>query len=113
MKRKSSNKSFNNKDRKDIHLELVKPGLSLGECFNLGMGLCSGQFIGKFDDDDLYGLYLDQMLPLNIRARICRKVAVSCIMKIEFNYLRFNNNRHKFSDLFGPTFLFKERLLKR
>ena len=29
-------------------------GLSLGECFNLGIELSKGKYIGKFDDDDLY-----------------------------------------------------------
>ena len=44
------------KDVKRHSPGLVKPGLSLGfECFNLGMELSSGEFIGKFDDDDLYG----------------------------------------------------------
>ena len=72
------------KDRKDIHLELVKPGLSLGECFNLGMELSSGEFIGKFDDDDLYGPHYlsDQMLPFEYtNADIVGSCAVSCIMK--------------------------------
>jgi spore maturation protein CgeB len=106
------------KDRKDIHLQLVKPGLSLGEWFNLGMELCSGQFIGKFDDDDLYGPHYlsDQMLPFeytnaDIVGKLCSFMYHE---KSNSTYLRFNNNRHKFSDLvLGPTFLFKRAVAEK
>tara|TARA_B100000925_G_scaffold84786_1_gene60635 strand:- start:4514 stop:8599 length:4086 start_codon:yes stop_codon:yes gene_type:complete len=106
------------KDRKDIHLELVKPGLSLGECFNLGMELSSGDFIGKFDDDDLYGPHYlsDQMLPFeytnaDIVGKLCSFMYHE---KSNSTYLRFNNNRHKFSDLvLGPTFLFKSAVAEK
>jgi len=106
------------KDREDIHLELVKPGLSLGECFNLGMDLSSGQFIGKFDDDDLYGPHYlcDQMLPFNytnadLVGKLCSFMYHE---KSNSTYLRFKGNRHKFSDLvLGPTFLFKREVAEK
>lgn len=106
------------KDRKDIHLELVKPGLSLGECFNLGMELSSGQFIGKFDDDDLYGPHYlsDQMLPFeytdaDIVGKLCSFMYHE---KSNSTYLRFSTNRHKYGDLvLGPTFLFKKAVAEK
>ena len=48
------------------------------------MELSSGDFIGKFDDDDLYGPHYlsDQMLPFEYtNADIVGSCAVSCIMK--------------------------------
>ena len=41
------------RDREDVTLHKVPNGLSLGHCFNTGMALSKGDFIAKFDDDDL------------------------------------------------------------
>lgn len=106
------------KDRDNIHLELVKPGLSLGECFNLGMRLSKGKYIGKFDDDDLYGPHYlaDQMLPFSytnadIVGKLCSFMYHE---KSNSTYLRFKENRHKYGDLvLGPTFLFKREVAEK
>ena len=107
-------------------LELVKPyenvvlhkvveGLSLGHCFNKGMELSSGDYIGKFDDDDLYGAHYlsDQLLAFNYTyADIVGKLCTFMYHeKSESTYLRFPDHRHKYGDLIlGPTFLFKKKV---
>jgi len=104
--------------RKDVHVKLVKPGLSLGECFNLGIDQSNGDYIGKFDDDDLYGpQYLnDQMLAFNytnadIVGKLCSFMYHE---KSKSTYLRFEKSRHRYSDLvLGPTFLFKRKVAEK
>jgi spore maturation protein CgeB len=99
----------------NITLHKVQIGLSLGHCFNKGMELSKGDYIAKFDDDDLYGPnYIeDQLLPFkytdaDIVGKLCTFMYHE---KSERTYLRFPNNRHKFGDLvLGPTFFFKRKV---
>lgn len=97
--------------RENVILHKVTSGLSLGHCFNTGMELSKGDFIAKFDDDDLYGpnYIADQLLPFkytdaDIVGKLCTFMYHE---KSDATYLRFPNNRHKYGDLvLGPTFFF-------
>ena len=103
------------RDREDVTLHKVPNGLSLGHCFNTGMALSKGDFIAKFDDDDLYGpnYVADQLLPFkytdaDIVGKLCTFMYHE---KSGKTYLRFPNNRHKYGDLvLGPTFFFKREV---
>jgi len=101
-----------------VTLHQVSNGLSLGHCFNIGMELSRGDFIAKFDDDDLYGpnYIADQLLPFkytdaDIVGKLCTFMYHE---KSEQTYLRFPNNRHKYGDLvLGPTFFFKREVSEK
>ena len=79
------------------------------------MALSKGDFIAKFDDDDLYGpnYVADQLLPFkytdaDIVGKLCTFMYHE---KSGKTYLRFPNNRHKYGDLvLGPTFFFKREV---
>lgn len=100
-----------------ITLHKVTKGLSLGHCFNIGMEISKGDYIAKFDDDDLYGpnYIVDQLLPFkytdaDIVGKLCTFMYHE---KSEKTYVRFPNNRHKYGDLvLGPTFFFKREVSK-
>ena len=104
--------------QEDVNLYKVPTGLSLGHCFNIGMDLSKGDFIAKFDDDDLYGpnYIADQLLPFkytdaDIVGKLCTFMYHE---KSEKTYLRFPNNRHKYGDLvLGPTFFFKREVSEK
>lgn len=89
----------------------VDSSMSLGHCFNLGMEESSGDYVAKFDDDDYYGPHYlsDQMLcfdytDADMVGKLCTYMYHE---KSDSTYLRFAENRHKYSDLIlGPTFLF-------
>ena len=100
---------------KNVILHKADNGISLGHCFNIGMGLSNGDFIAKFDDDDLYGpeYIADQLLAFkytdaDIVGKLCTFMYHE---KSEKTYLRFPNNRHKYGDLvLGPTFFFRREV---
>ena len=79
------------------------------------MELSKGNFIAKFDDDDLYGpnYIADQLLPFeytdaDIVGKLCTFMYHEKSAK---TYLRFPKNRHKYGDLvLGPTFFFKREV---
>lgn len=99
----------------NVTLHKVPIGLSLGHCFNKGMELSQGDYIAKFDDDDLYGPnYIEDQL-LSFKYTDADIVGKLCTFmyheKSERTYLRFPNNRHKYGDLIlGPTFFFKRKV---
>ena len=106
------------RDEPNARAHLVTPGLSLGHCFNLGMELSTGDYIGKFDDDDLYGenYISDQLMAFSYTdADIVGKMCTFMYHeKSESTYLRFPENRHKYGDLIlGPTFLFKRAVSEK
>ena len=103
---------------KNVVLYKVVEGLSLGHCFNKGMELSSGDYIGKFDDDDLYGTHYlsDQLLAFNYtNADIVGKLCTFMYHeKSGSTYQRFPDHRHKYGDLIlGPTFLFKKKVAEK
>tara|TARA_Y100000766_G_C18914134_1_gene610080 strand:+ start:1222 stop:5316 length:4095 start_codon:yes stop_codon:yes gene_type:complete len=102
-------------NQENVIIHKVANGLSLGHCFNAGMELSKGDFIAKFDDDDLYGpdYIADQLLPFkytdaDIVGKLCTFMYHE---KSDNTYIRFPNNRHKYGDLvLGPTFFFKREV---
>ena len=104
--------------QQNVTVHKVPSGLSLGHCFNIGMELSKGNYIAKFDDDDLYGpnYIADQLLPFkytdaDIVGKLCTFMYHE---KSEKTYLRFPKNRHKYGDLvLGPTFFFKREVSEK
>ncbi|GAB3621500.1 glycosyltransferase [Glutamicibacter endophyticus] len=83
---------------------------TLGDCLNLAVSACDGDFIAKMDDDDLYGeLYLfDQVSALKYSgASIVGKQAHYMYLgSSDATLLRFGEREHRFTDLvMGPTIL--------
>lgn len=84
--------------------------LSLGECLNLAVARCDGDFITKMDDDDLYGAYylFDQVSALRYSgASIVGKQAHYMYLEAsDVTLLRFEDREHRFTNLvMGPTML--------
>lgn len=93
---------------RDLVVLEVGREVSLGECLNLAVTRCDGDFITKMDDDDLYGehyLY-DQVSAVRFsRASVVGKQAhYMYLADSDVTLLRFSEREHRFTDLvMGPT----------
>ena len=90
----------------------------LGDLFNKGVDISTGDYIAKFDDDDIYGAnYLsDSILPFSYSS-------ASLVGKLESfmyhqgtnkTYLRFENKQHRYQDhVLGPTIIAKREVFDK
>lgn len=101
-----------------IKLVHITGSLSLGHCFNLGMDMANGEYIAKFDDDDLYGPnYIeDMLLPFKYTDAefVGKHSSFMFHEKSNSTYFRFPNKFHKYCDfVLGPTFFFKKSVKEK
>lgn len=105
-------------DDKRIKLKHITDGLSLGHCFNLGLDIANGEYIAKFDDDDLYGSnYVeDMLLPFKYTDAefVGKHSSFMYHEKSDSTYFRFPNKFHRYCDfVLGPTFFFKKSVKEK
>lgn len=101
-----------------IKLIHITDGLSLGHCFNLGLDMANGEYIAKFDDDDLYGSHYveDMLLPFKYTDAefVGKHASFMFHEKSNSTYFRFPNKFHRYCDfVLGPTFFFKKSVKDR
>ncbi len=103
-------------NRPEIILERATEEEVLGSLFNRGVQCSNGEYIAKWDDDDLYGPnYLsDSILPFSYSdASVVGKFESFMYHEgTDATYLRFSGNRTRYGDLvIGPTIVCRRSLL--
>ena len=106
------------KNKQNISLNQAFNDEILGDLFNKGVDISKGDYIAKFDDDDIYGSnYLsDSIMPFAYSS-------ASIVGKLESfmyhqgtdkTYLRFANKSHKYQTLvLGPTIIAKREVFNK
>jgi spore maturation protein CgeB len=104
--------------RPDVKLKRVFSDEILGAIFNKGVDFSSGNYISKWDDDDLYGpSYLsDSIIPFKYSsASIVGKMEIFMYHeKTDSLYQKYPGQRHKYLQfIHGPTIIAKREVFEK
>ncbi|KAB2380957.1 glycosyltransferase family protein [Actinomadura montaniterrae] len=87
----------------DIVVRSADASMSLGECLNLGIEAADGAYIGKVDDDELYGPhYVSDLLPAfsYTDAGVVGKLAHYALLEsMNATVLRYPEHEHRYVDV--------------
>ncbi|WP_433247317.1 glycosyltransferase family protein [Actinomadura nitritigenes] len=87
----------------DVVVRSADASLSLGECLNLGIESADGAYIGKIDDDELYGPhYVSDLLPAfsYTDAGVVGKLAHYALLEsMNATVLRYPEHEHRYVDV--------------
>ncbi|MBO2465572.1 glycosyltransferase family protein [Actinomadura violacea] len=87
----------------DVVVRKAGASLSLGECLNLGIEAADGSYIGKVDDDELYGPhYVSDLLPAfsYTEAGVVGKLAhYAHLESFNATVLRYPEHEHRYVDV--------------
>lgn len=101
----------------DVVAIVADPSLTLGGCLNLAIDAADGDYIGKMDDDELYGPhYLSDLLPAfsYTDAGVVGKLAhYAHLASIDATLLRYPELEHRYVDLLrGGAFVGEGDLIR-